>query len=165
MADFWCFQVYVHSFIHYLTLTSPLWIPLRDSRHPGLTDHDLCRERELSQDHNAGATSETTRTWKTMHSFILTRRILKDEYDGQMIFGDLVGLKLPDIWLTGEEKPRKKPHTGNLSRAGIESGPAAWQARMLPPVPQRWASIGHVQLLFNVDHFFKRRNILNTECS
>ena len=27
--------------------------------------------------------------------------------DGQMIFGDLGGLKLPDICLTGEEKPRK----------------------------------------------------------
>ena len=31
--------------------------------------------------------------------------------DGQMIFGDLGGLKLPDISLTGEEKPRK-----NLTR-------------------------------------------------
>ena len=30
-----------------------------------------------------------------------------DDNDGQMIFGDLVGLKLPDICLTGEEKPRK----------------------------------------------------------
>ena len=30
-----------------------------------------------------------------------------DDYDGQTIFGDLVGLKLPDIRLTGEEKPRK----------------------------------------------------------
>ena len=30
-----------------------------------------------------------------------------DDYDGQMIFGDLVGLKLPDIRLTGEEKLRK----------------------------------------------------------
>ena len=30
-----------------------------------------------------------------------------DDNDGQMIFGDLVGLKLPDIRLTGEEKPRK----------------------------------------------------------
>ena len=29
------------------------------------------------------------------------------DYDGQMIFGDLVGLKLPDIRLTGEEKPQK----------------------------------------------------------
>ena len=33
--------------------------------------------------------------------------MIMDDYDGQMIFGDLVGLKLPDIRLTGEEKPRK----------------------------------------------------------
>ena len=30
-----------------------------------------------------------------------------DDNVGQMIFGDLGGLKLPDIGLTGEEKPRK----------------------------------------------------------
>ena len=30
-----------------------------------------------------------------------------DDNDGQMIFGDLGGLKRPDICLTGEEKPRK----------------------------------------------------------
>ena len=30
-----------------------------------------------------------------------------DDNDGQMIFGDLGGLKLPDICLTGEEKPLK----------------------------------------------------------
>ena len=30
-----------------------------------------------------------------------------DDNDGQMMFGDLGGLKLPDICLTGEEKPRK----------------------------------------------------------
>ena len=33
---------------------------------------------------------------------------MMDDYDGQMIFGDLVGLNLPDIHLTGEEKPWKK---------------------------------------------------------
>ena len=33
--------------------------------------------------------------------------MIDDDNDGQMIFGDLVGLKLPDISLTGEEKPRK----------------------------------------------------------
>ena len=33
--------------------------------------------------------------------------MMMDDYDGQMIFGDLVGLKLPDNRLTGEEKPRK----------------------------------------------------------
>ena len=31
--------------------------------------------------------------------------IIMDDYDGQMMFGDLVGLKLPDIRLTDEEKP------------------------------------------------------------
>ena len=30
-----------------------------------------------------------------------------DDNEGQMIFGDLGGLKLPDICLTGEENPRK----------------------------------------------------------
>ena len=55
-----------------------------------------------------------------------------------MIFGDLGGLKFPDIWPTGEEKPRKKHHPGNLSRPGIEPGPAAWQAHMLPLAQQRW---------------------------
>ena len=58
--------------------------------------------------------------------------------DGQMIFGDLGALKLSDICLTGEENPEKKPHPGNLSRPGIEPGPAAWQARMLPLASQRW---------------------------
>ena len=33
--------------------------------------------------------------------------MIMDDYDGQMMFGDLVGLMLPDIRLTGEEKPRK----------------------------------------------------------
>ena len=32
--------------------------------------------------------------------------MMMDDYDGQTIFGDLEGLKLPDIRLTGEEKPR-----------------------------------------------------------
>ena len=67
------------------------------------------------------------------HSFIPTRRIWND-VGGQMTFGDLVGLKLPDICLAGEEKP----HPGNMCRSGIELGPAAWQARMVPPAPQQW---------------------------
>ena len=73
------------------------------------------------------------------HSVIPTRRIWNDDYDGQMIFGDLGGLKFPDICLTGEEKTPKKPNPGNMSRPGIEPGPAAWQVRMLPLAPQRWA--------------------------
>ena len=33
--------------------------------------------------------------------------MIEDDDDGQMIFGDLVDIKLRDICLTGEEKPRK----------------------------------------------------------
>ena len=50
--------------------------------------------------------------------------MMMDDNDGQMIVGDLGGLKLPDICLTGEEKPRKK-QPGNLTRQGIDPGPAA----------------------------------------
>ena len=47
-----------------------------------------------------------------------------DDNEGQMIFGELGGLELPEICLTSEEKPRK-PHPGNVSRPGIEPGPVA----------------------------------------
>ena len=78
--------------------------------------------------------------------------MIMDDYDGQMMFGDLVGLKIPDIRMTGEEKPRKKPHSGNLSRPGMEPGPAAWPARMLPLVPQRYGvSNRRVQAYLFVD--------------
>ena len=51
--------------------------------------------------------------------------MIDEDNDGQMIFGDLGGLKLPDICLTGEGKSRKKPHPGNLSGPGIEARSAA----------------------------------------
>ena len=63
--------------------------------------------------------------WARQHLRSLAPVMNDDDNDGQMIFGDLGGLKLPDICLTGDEKPRKKPHPGNLSRPGIEPGPAA----------------------------------------
>ena len=48
--------------------------------------------------------------------------MIMDGNDGQMIFGDLVGLKLPDMCLTGEENPektspRKLVPTGDRTRA------------------------------------------------
>ena len=46
-----------------------------------------------------------------------------DDYDGQMIFGDLVGLKLPDIHLTGEEKPRKNLTQETCPDRGSNLGP------------------------------------------
>ena len=44
-------------------------------------------------------------------------------YDGQMIFGDLVGLKLPDISLTGEEKPQKNLTQETCPDQGSNLGP------------------------------------------
>ena len=48
--------------------------------------------------------------------------MMMDDYDGQMIFGDLVGPKLPSIRLTCEENtdktsPRKLVPTGDRTRA------------------------------------------------
>ena len=45
-----------------------------------------------------------------------------------------------DSWHLSDRwgKTPKKSNPGNLSRPRIESGPATWQARMLPLVPQRW---------------------------
>ena len=66
----------------------------------------------MSDQPDAGATSETAHKHErqytpSIHPFIPTRRIWNDDYGGQMIFGDPVGLKFPDICLTGEEKTRK----------------------------------------------------------
>ena len=44
-----------------------------------------------------------------------------DDYDGQMLFGDLVGVKLPDFCIIGDEKPRKTSHR-NLVPTGIRTG-------------------------------------------
>ena len=49
--------------------------------------------------------------------------MIMDDYDGQMIFGDLVGLKLPDIRLTGEEKPRKNLTQEPCPDRGSNPGP------------------------------------------
>ena len=100
-----------------------------------------------------------------MPPFIETRWIWKDDYDGQMIFGDLEGLKLPDICLTGEKKLRKKSHPGNLSRPGIEPGTAAWQARMLPPVPQRWRYVDLKENNFILDRGLNRVSSFTGCCS
>ena len=41
------------------------------------------------------------------HTVIPARWIWNDDYDSQMLFGDLRGLKFPDICLTSEKNPRK----------------------------------------------------------
>ena len=59
----------------------------------------------------------------SIHPFIPTRRIWNDDYGGQMIFGDLVGLKFPDVCLTGEEKPRKNLTQETCPDRGLNPGP------------------------------------------
>ena len=49
--------------------------------------------------------------------------MMMDDYYGQMIFGDLMGLKLPDIRLTGEEKPRKNLTQETCPDRGSNPGP------------------------------------------
>ena len=100
-----------------------------------------CRERELTMDHihtfsttqghggplrmrdqlNVGVTSETTRTLKTIHtihSHILTRQI----WSGWLWWPNDC-LKLPDICLTGEEKPRKNLTQVTCPDRGLNPGP------------------------------------------
>ena len=48
-----------------------------------------------------------------------------DDNDGQMIFGDVECLKLPDICLTGEEKPRKNLTQETCPDRGSNPGPHA----------------------------------------
>ena len=57
------------------------------------------------------------------HSVIQTRRIWNDDDDGQVIFGDLVGLKFPNICLTGKEKPRKNLTQETCPDRGSNPGP------------------------------------------
>ena len=48
--------------------------------------------------------------------------MIRDDNDGQMIFGDLGGLTLLTFVIKARKNP-EKPHPGILSRPGIESGP------------------------------------------
>ena len=49
--------------------------------------------------------------------------MIMDDCEGQMIFGDLVSLKLPDIRLTREEKPRKNLTQETCPDRGSNPGP------------------------------------------
>ena len=49
--------------------------------------------------------------------------MMMDGYDGQMIFGDPLGLNLPDIHLTGEEKHRKNLTQETCPDRGSNPGP------------------------------------------
>ena len=57
------------------------------------------------------------------HSIIPTRRIWNDDYDGQIIFVDLGGLKFPDIVLQVRKKPEKNLTQETCPDRGSNPGP------------------------------------------
>ena len=131
---------------------------------PGLYRATTCRERELTVDHivymlltaeghggsprmrvhiNAGATSETTRTWKTIHTIHAPIHSNNANMKGWLWRPNDIrgpgGSKVSWHFLSYRwGKPLKKPHLRNSSLPGIEPGLAVWQARLLPSAPQRW---------------------------
>ena len=97
-----------------------------------------------------GHLSETTETWKTMHTIHAPIHSNKANMKGWLwrpndIRGPC-GSKASRHLCYGWGKTQKKPHPRNLSRPGIEPGPAAWQARMLPPAPQNPWTVSVYQL-------------------
>ena len=115
-----------------------------DNIHTFLTTQGHGGPPQMSDQPNAGATSEAAQTWKTIH----TKHTLSHPKKAKIEWwwrrpnvirgpwGPKVSWHLSYRW----GKTPKKPHPGNLSRPGIEPGPAAWQARMLPLAPQRWTN-------------------------
>ncbi|PSN37502.1 hypothetical protein C0J52_26535 [Blattella germanica] len=71
----------------------------------------ISRPPWISDQLNARATSETTRTYRQRHHShphsYQQGEFDEDDHDGQMMSGDSLGLKFPDICLMGEEKPQK----------------------------------------------------------
>ena len=155
-----CLQVLELS--HHLSLTSPFLGTFTWPTPPGPYRTTTCQGRELNygshtyffdqQGHggpprmsdqpNAGATSETEKIWKTIHTKHTPSHPdkanmewwLRWPNDSRGPWGPKVSWHLSDRW----GKTPKKPHPGNLSRPGIKTGPTEWQARMLPLAPQRW---------------------------
>ena len=112
---------------------------INSGSHTYFFDHTRTwRASRMRDQLNAGATSETTRTWKTIHIIHSNKANMKGWFwqpnDIRGPCGPKASCHLSYRW----GKTPKKPHPGNLSRSRIEPGPSAWEARMLPPVPQRW---------------------------
>ena len=119
---------------------------LRDSRNPGLTEPRLVgrvygshayflttqrheKPPRMRDQLNAGATSETTRTLKTIqtiHALIQSTKVnMKGWLWRQMIFGDLCGPKSFLIFVLqvrNKMSPRKLVPTGDRNRVRCETG-------------------------------------------
>ena len=122
--------------------------------HTFLTTQGHGGPPRMSDQPNAGATSETAQTWKTIHTKHTRSHPNKANMEWWRRPKDIRGPWGPKVsWHLSYRWGRtpKKPHPGNLSRPGIEPGPAAWQARMLP-LAQRWTII---KLIIKIKFQFK----------
>ena len=146
-----------------------------DHIHTFLTTQGHGEPPRMSDQPNAGATSETAQTWKTIH----TKHTLSHPNKANMEWwwrrpNDIRGPWGPKVsWHLSYRwgKTPKKPHPGNLSRPGIEPGPAAWQARMLLLAPHRWTITcilsektkrwicGHKKLICSLQFFILRTTL------
>ena len=162
------YQGFTSNYSSHPSLTSPLKVHLRDSRRPGTCRAMTCRGRELISGSHTYFLDPTS-TWNTSpdewsaqcwghlrdstnmkkdthqahtQSF-QTRRIWNDVYDGQMMFGDHVGLNFPEICLTIEEKPRTNLTQETSPDRGSNPDPLHDRRECCP-----WFhSYGHLQLL------------------
>ena len=146
----------IHTFIHYLSLTSPLWLTAPEPYRA-----TACGERELTLVHihtfltkkvmegfprweissMPGPTTETTQTWKPINIIHALIHSNKANTKGWLWRpNDIHGPCGPEASWHLSDRWGKKPYPKNLSRLGIEPGPAVLQARMLPPAPQRLTS-------------------------
>ena len=77
-----------------------------------------------------------------------------DDNEGQMLFGDLGGIKLSDICLTDEEKPRKNLTQQTCPDRGSNPGPLLDRSACY-----RLSHSGGSTLFSNSTYFFEKREI------
>ena len=157
-----------------MSLTSPYRFLLCDSRCPGLREPRPVGGRKLiSGSHKY--VPDHTRTWRASphDRSVQCRGHFRDSTNMKDIthqahtqpsqqgeYGLMIttakcdtlgpwGLKVSWHLSYRWGKTPKKPHPVNLSRPGIEPGPDAWQARMLPFAPQRWTRITFIIQIVN----------------
>ena len=108
--------------------------------------------------------SETTQTWKTIHTIHTPIHSNKANMKGRLwLPNDIRGPYGPKAsWHSSYRwgKTPKKLHWGNLSRPRIEPGPAAWQARMLPLAPQRWTIV--IEITSGVIRIYRWNQLLQS---
>ena len=75
--------------------------------------------------------------------------MITDDYEGQIILGELGGLKLPEICLTGEEKPHKNRIQETCPDRGSNPSPLRDRRACYTARPTAVDSETLMELIFN----------------